>query len=57
MSYIQQYHGLPLSFVYADQSRLNFKAVEASWRQKTSVPIVSFLHSQLGRYLEEVIER
>ncbi|AUD06963.1 Fic family protein [Spirosoma pollinicola] len=57
MSYIQQYHGVPLSFVYADQSRLYFDAIEASWRQKTSVPIVSFLHSQLSRYLEEVIER
>ena len=56
MNYIQQYHGLPLSFVYADQSRLYFKAIETSWGQKTSAPIISFLHSQLGRYLEEVIE-
>lgn len=57
MSYIQQYHGLPLSFVYTDQSRFYFTAIETSWRQKTSVPIVSFLHSQLRRYLEEIIER
>ena len=57
MSYIQQYHGLPLSFVYADQSPLYFAALAASWRQKTLEPIVSFLHSQLTRYLEEVIAR
>ncbi|SFE96915.1 Fic family protein [Spirosoma endophyticum] len=57
MSYIQQYHGLPLSFVYTDQGPLYFAALAASWRQKTSEPIVSFLHSQLTRYLEEVIAR
>ena len=57
MSYIQQYHGLPLSFVYSDQGRSYFDALEASWRQKTSEPIVSFLHGHLSRYLEEVIER
>lgn len=56
MNYIQHYHHLPLSLVYVDHRPSYLTALEASWSQKTSVPIVRFLHSQLLWLLEENID-
>lgn len=56
MNYIQYYHNLPLSLVYVDHRPSYLTALEASWSQKTSVPIVGFLHSQLLCLLEESID-
>ena len=53
MNYVQHYHQLPLSQVYADNRASYLTALEASWNQKTAVPIVRFLHSQLLLMLEE----
>ncbi|GAB3227589.1 Fic family protein [Spirosoma arcticum] len=56
MSYIQHYHHLPLSLVYVDYRPSYLTALEASWQQKTAVPIVNFMHIQLLRLLEEGID-
>jgi Fic family protein len=56
MNYVQHYHLLPLSPVYVDHQPSYLTALEASWSQKTAVPIVSFLHSQLLWLLEEGID-
>ncbi|ADB39468.1 Fic family protein [Spirosoma linguale] len=55
MSYIQHYHQLPLSLVYADSRTAYLKSLDASWQQKAPVPIISFMHSQLSRFLQEEI--
>lgn len=56
INYVQRYHKLPLSLVYVDGRTSYLAALESSWRQNTSVAIVSFLHSQLRRYLHERID-
>lgn len=56
MNYVQHYHHLPLSQVYADNRASYLTSLEASWSQKTAVPIVAFLHSQLLWLLEEGID-
>ncbi|WP_020602285.1 Fic family protein [Spirosoma spitsbergense] len=57
MNYIQQFHQQPISLVYID-SRIHYmSALEVSWRQKTPTPIMSFMHSQLIRFLQECIEQ
>ncbi|CAN5397031.1 hypothetical protein BH09BAC4_BH09BAC4_19250 [soil metagenome] len=56
MNYIQQFHQQPLSLVHVD-SRIPYdRSLEASWLQKTPIPIVSFMHNQLVRFLQECIE-
>lgn len=57
MSYIQHYHDLPLSLVYVDNRPTYLSRLENSWQQKTTVPIVSFMHSQLLRLLTESIDQ
>jgi Fic family protein len=57
MNYIQCYHHLPLSLVYVDHRGPYLTSLDASWRQKTAVPIVIFLHSQLLRLLAESLEQ
>lgn len=56
MTYIQHYHHLPLSQVYLDNRPSYLSSLEVSWQQKTAVPIVGFLHSQLLRLLQEGID-
>ncbi|MBC8155564.1 MAG: hypothetical protein H7Z72_21970 [Bacteroidetes bacterium] len=56
INYVQRYHHSPLSQGYVDHRPSNLTALEASWSQKTSVPIVAFLHSQLLWLLEESID-
>ena len=56
MNYVQHYHLLPLSQVYVDNRAYYLTALEASWSQKSTVPIVAFLHSQLLWLLEEGID-
>lgn len=53
MNYIQHYHHLPLSLVYVDHRPSYLTALEASWQQKTTVPILNFMHSQLLWMLAE----
>ena len=53
MSYIQHYHQLPLSLVYVDNRPAYLTRLESCWQQKTTVPIVGFMHSQLLRLLQE----
>jgi Fic family protein len=57
MNYIEHYHQLPLSLVYSDQRQAYQDVLEASWQQKTTVPMVHFMHSQLGRVLEDGISQ
>lgn len=57
MSYIQHYHQLPLSLVYVDNRPSYLTSLESSWSQKTTVPIVGFMHSQLLRLLTEGIDQ
>lgn len=56
MTYIQHYHHLPLSLVYVNHRLAYLTALEASWQQKTAMPVVEFLHTQLLRLLEEGID-
>ncbi len=57
MTYIQQFHQQPLSLVYVD-SRIPYRnALAVSWRQKTPVSIVRFMHNQFIRFLQEGIEQ
>jgi Fic family protein len=53
MTYVQHYHHVPLSQVYVDHRPAYLTSLESSWSQKTTVPIVHFLHSQLLRLLAE----
>ncbi|GAB2583311.1 hypothetical protein GCM10027190_35590 [Spirosoma areae] len=53
MTYTQYYHYLPLSQVYVDHRPAYLTSLESSWSQKTTVPIVGFLHSQLLKLLAE----
>lgn len=57
MNYIQHYHYLPLSGIYVNQRSDYLRALEASWHQKTAVPIAGFLHQQLRRWLAEGIDQ
>ncbi|GAB3020239.1 Fic family protein [Spirosoma pulveris] len=57
MTYIQQYHQLPLSLVYADSRTAYLKSLDVSWQQKTPVSIIDFMHGQLIRFLQEEIDR
>lgn len=56
MNYIQHYHHLPLSWVYVDHRLSYLTALEASWQQKTPIPVVNFMHHQLLRLLQEGID-
>ena len=56
MNYVQHYHHLPLSPVYVEHRPSYLTALEASWSQKTAVPIVSFLHGHLLWLLAEGID-
>jgi Fic family protein len=53
MNYIQHYHQLPLSQVYVGSRAAYLTSLKSSWSQKTTVPIVHFMHSQLLRLLAE----
>ena len=53
MSYIQHYHQLQLSLVYVDNRPAYLTRLESCWQQKTTVPIVGFMHSQLLLLLQE----
>ncbi|SOD93617.1 Fic family protein [Spirosoma fluviale] len=53
MNYIQQYHQLPLSLIYADSRTAYLKSLDASWQQKTPASIIDFMHRQLIRFLQE----
>ena len=53
MTYVQHYHHVPLSGVYVDHRPAYLTSLESSWSQKTTVPILHFLHSQLLRLLAE----
>lgn len=56
MSYVQQYHKLPLSLVYADSRAAYIKSLDVSWQQKSPVSIIDFMHNQLIRFLQEEID-
>ncbi|QIP13746.1 filamentation induced by cAMP protein fic [Spirosoma aureum] len=57
MNYVQHYHQLPLSQVYVGSRAAYLSSLESSWSQKTTVPIVDFMHSQLLRLLAEGLAR
>lgn len=57
MNYIQHYHKLPLSLVYA-QDRTNYiNALEQSRRDESTQPITLFMHGQLTKFLKAEISR
>ncbi len=57
MNYIQHYHKLPLSLVYA-QDRTNYiNALEQSRRDESTQPITEFMHGQLLKFLKDEISR
>lgn len=55
MNYVQAYHQLPISLVFADNRTLYLKSLDDSWRQKTSLPVINFMHSQLRCLLQREI--
>lgn len=55
MTYIEHYHQLPLSQVNVDHRPAYLTSLESSWSQKTTAPIVHFMHSQLIRLLAECL--
>ena len=57
MNYIQQFHQQPLSLVNVDSRIPYMNSLDTSCQQKSPVLIVSFMHSQLIRFLQECIEQ
>jgi Fic family protein len=57
MNYIQQFHQQPISLIHVDSRNPYLNSLDASWRLKSPTPIVSFMHSQLVRFLQECIEQ
>jgi len=51
MNYVQQYHGLPLSLVYAQDRTAYIAALEESRRQEDTKPIADFMYGQLTQFL------
>ncbi|QJD81498.1 Fic family protein [Spirosoma rhododendri] len=51
MNYVQQYHGLPLSLVYAHDRTAYIAALEESRRQEDTKPIADFMYGQLTQFL------
>ncbi len=57
MSYIQHYHKLPLSLVYAQDRTDYINALEQSRRDESTQPITVFMHEQLTKFLKDEICR
>ncbi|GAB3743595.1 Fic family protein [Spirosoma lituiforme] len=57
MNYVQQYHGLPLSLVYAQDRTAYIAALEESRRQEATKPISDFMYGQLTYFLTQEIAR
>ena len=57
MNYVQQYHGLPLSLVYAQDRTAYIAALEESRRQEATKPITDFMYGQLTQFLSQEIAR
>ncbi|UFH57639.1 hypothetical protein LN737_30605 (plasmid) [Spirosoma sp. KNUC1025] len=57
MNYVQQYHGLPLSLVYAQDRTAYIAALEESRRQEAIKPIPDFMYGQLTQFLSQEIAR
>lgn len=57
MNYIQQYHQLPGSLVYAQDRTACLTALEDSRRQDNTNALLSFMNGQLIKFLREEITR
>jgi Fic family protein len=57
MNYMQQYHQLPLSLVYAQDRTSYINALEQSRRDESTQPITKFMHEQLSKFLSNEITR
>ena len=57
MNYVQQYHGLPLSLVYAQDRTAYIAALEESRQQETTKPMSDFMYGQLTQFLSQEIVR
>lgn len=57
MNYIQHYHSLPLSLIYAQDRTAYIAALEDSRKQETIKPITDFMYAQLNKFLTDEITR
>ena len=57
MNYVQHYHKLPISLVYAGDRTAYIASMEASRHQVTVKPMLDFMYSQLTRFLREETDR
>lgn len=57
MTYVQQYHRLPLNWVYAESRPAYLASLEASWREKSPRFLINFMHGQLTRLLQDVVDQ
>lgn len=57
MNYMQHYHQLPLSLVYAQDRTSYINALEQSRRDESTQPITKFMHEQLSKFLKDEITR
>lgn len=57
MNYVQQYHNLPLSLVYAQDRASYFQALEQTRSQVNPLPLNQFMYGQFSRFLTEEIAR
>ena len=57
MNYVQQYHNLPLSLVYAQDRTAYVNALEATRRQENLQPLNQFMYGQLTKFLTQEIDR
>lgn len=57
MNYVQHYHGLPLSLVYAQDRNAYVEALEKTRADESVKPILQLMHQQLQKFLTNEIER
>ncbi len=57
MNYVQHFHGLPLTLVYASDRAAYIEALELTRTQESPVPFRTFMHEQLIKLLTAEIVR
>lgn len=57
MNYVQHYHQLPLSLVYASDRKMYVESLEASRHEDKTDPMMNFMYGQLIRFLHEETQR
>ena len=57
MNYMQHYHNLPLSLVYAEERTNYIGSLEENREKQTPEPMLAFMHGQLEKFLQLEIQR